>query len=196
MKVRCNGIVHECDKAVKGLDFVKIYRKGKEIASYEGISDFSIYQILDGGSWTALHGYEKDLTEDTLNLPVTTGSQSKKVIYSIKMKDLDKNDKVFLSAQFEITNDKAYNVGVGLQLIRAASPTSVDGQFISPLRPVMENITPAMHHKVFHLSTIDVEHGGGDVYYNVIAWCVSDSSKTGDTVAVEQGYGGLVGMII
>lgn len=51
MKAIIHGVEYECAKAIKGNDFVELYdASGGNIASFNGISDFSGY-ALDGGDW-------------------------------------------------------------------------------------------------------------------------------------------------
>ena len=50
MIVTVNGERIECDKAIKGENFIELYMGGAKIASFEGISDFSGYSI-EGGEW-------------------------------------------------------------------------------------------------------------------------------------------------
>lgn len=43
---------YECAKAVKGADYIHLFdANGNCIASFDGISDFSLFTI-DGGEWT------------------------------------------------------------------------------------------------------------------------------------------------
>ena len=50
MIVVVNDVQIECDKAIKGENFIELYMDGAKIASFEGISDFSGYSI-EGGEW-------------------------------------------------------------------------------------------------------------------------------------------------
>ena len=50
MIVTANGERIECDKAIKGENFIELYMDGAKIASFQGISDFSGYSI-EGGEW-------------------------------------------------------------------------------------------------------------------------------------------------
>lgn len=43
----------ECDKAIKGSDFIKLYKDGKCVAQFIGISNFNIYEVIDGEFDTA-----------------------------------------------------------------------------------------------------------------------------------------------
>lgn len=42
----------DCTKAVKGVDYIRIYDGNAEVASFKGITDFSGYALL-GGDWSA-----------------------------------------------------------------------------------------------------------------------------------------------
>lgn len=49
MKVKVYGEEFECNRAVKGSDYVKLYSQdGICIASFDGISSFDGYEIIDG----------------------------------------------------------------------------------------------------------------------------------------------------
>lgn len=51
IKVNAYGVDYQCAKAVKGDDYIYLFDNGGQcIASFEGITDFTAYQII-GGSW-------------------------------------------------------------------------------------------------------------------------------------------------
>lgn len=53
MKVRFLDEIFECEKAVKGSDFVHLLDKNDNvIASFKGVSDFSLFSIEEG-EWTS-----------------------------------------------------------------------------------------------------------------------------------------------
>ena len=52
MIVKFLDTIYECSKAVKGSDYIRLFdANGNCIASFEGISDFSLFTI-DGGEWS------------------------------------------------------------------------------------------------------------------------------------------------
>ena len=50
MKIKCFNEIIECEKAVKGKDYINIYigQVDYPSCSYSGISDFSAYELLEG----------------------------------------------------------------------------------------------------------------------------------------------------
>ena len=50
MKIKCFNDIIECEKAVKGKDYINIYigQVDYPSCSYSGISDFSTYEIIEG----------------------------------------------------------------------------------------------------------------------------------------------------
>lgn len=46
------GEDYECDKVIKGADYIHVYKDGSRIMAFEGISDFADYS-LEGGDYSA-----------------------------------------------------------------------------------------------------------------------------------------------
>ena len=74
MKVRFLDKVFECEKAVKGSDFIHLYNaNGGAVASFEGVSDFNLFTI-EGGEWIAPEPTaEEQLRADIDFLAIMTG---------------------------------------------------------------------------------------------------------------------------
>lgn len=71
MKIKINGEIYECTKAVKGKDFVELFDKENNIiADFSGISDFTGYEIIEGNWSEAPKTNEQILAEQLLSVQV------------------------------------------------------------------------------------------------------------------------------
>jgi hypothetical protein len=71
MKIKINGEIYECEKAVKGKDFVKLYDvDGNAIAEFRGIKDFAGYEVINGAWSEAPKTTEQILAEQLLSVQV------------------------------------------------------------------------------------------------------------------------------
>lgn len=143
-------------------------------------------------AWTKIGGRPKlfkSNVEKTSSLQITSNSTVKKVIYSLRAENVEKDDIISIDAMFETTNPTSANVMIGYYLVRTGSEDAVEGINISGA--VAENVTPNMHHMVSNISAKDtgVE---GTFYYNLVAYAAS-SSVSGDATVED---GGLMTMMI
>lgn len=70
MQVKIYGEIYECDKAVKGADFVKLIKGGVSIAEFSGISNFDGYKIIEGEWSEPEKTTEQLLMEQVVSLTV------------------------------------------------------------------------------------------------------------------------------
>ena len=71
MKVKIYGEIYECDKAVKGKDFVKLYdADGNVTAEFRGIKDFAGYEVVEG-VWSLPKKTDKEKIDELDNIAVT-----------------------------------------------------------------------------------------------------------------------------
>jgi hypothetical protein len=133
--------------------------------------------------------YYQDLTEHVAYLDIYT--QDKKVIYSIPLSNLNKNDVLMITGQFEVTNTYGYNTMIGSWLILGDSKLSTSGVLIDVANAF--NVTPSNHHGVITKArSYKINQDLKTVkYLNLVAWSASENAYSGDTIKVEQKYGHL-----
>lgn len=138
------------------------------------------YQVTDN--------YFQSLSEKNGSLPIyTTG---KKVIYSVCIPEIKKDNVVSITTAFEATNNYSYNVMIGSCIQLCNSSDSVEGINIDV--PNAFNISPAMHHGVINRAR---QFKATQDYYNqcvnVVAWASSLGAKLNDKLVIEKDYGHL-----
>ena len=64
MKVKIYGEVYQCERAVKGTNFVKLYDVNNNVIAYfSGIKDFAGYEIVDG-NWSEAEKNDREKIEE------------------------------------------------------------------------------------------------------------------------------------
>lgn len=116
--------------------------------------------------------YSTDITESVSSLNVNGPAA---YVYSV---NVSAAFPVLLIAQAEVTNDTKNNIGVGRYILRS------DGKKITS--PVLDNVTPQMHHMVVNLSAFDFQPITNANYYLVL---YALGPNGAEKIRVEGGYG-------
>ena len=124
-----------------------------------------------------------DTVVDALQIPVGTYYATHVPIHAVNVSGGSKN---LVLAQFEATNPLSYTVGLGRYVRRS------DGARIGPA--TMDNITPAMHHRVVNLGVWDAQPIM-NATYSLVVYAIASAAKPGDSIKIEQGYGFLQVMV-
>lgn len=132
------------------------------------------------------------------NLPLKHNPYEFYTLYSLHLPDLLEGDIVDVSTQFEATNDLGFNVMFS-HFVQIQSAETVwiglksfpSDPFVVPCYPAGENITPGMHHGHRSISGDYVIPSDGDYWISVIVYAASSAAGYGDTLQIEQGYGGV-----
>ena len=104
-------------------------------------------------------------------------------MYSLGPFSLPPGSAVLVTAQLEVTNPYAYNVGFGCRIIRS-SPAGV----ITLLPAAMMNITPAEHHTVRSFAVWDLPNVP-DPTYILEGYAAASRVVSGNKLVVEGGCG-------
>jgi hypothetical protein len=132
--------------------------------------------------------YAQDLSENVTSLEIAT--QAHKVIYSIPIGQININDVLQITAEFEATNPFSYNVMIGSRILLCTSDIATTGVLVSPANAF--NITPGNHHGVVTKarnwkSTLSYTN----YHLNLVAWAGSVNALPGQMLQIEQAYGHL-----
>lgn len=131
-----------------------------------------------------------DTTEDVANL-VVGNPGTRVVVYSAAV-TLTANDILQVFAQFEVTNNLAFNAGVFRQLLLASSPTAIVGTPITP--GVEDNVSSTVQHHMAILMHGMISGQSGSFYINLVA--AADASSGSGNITVEAGYGLLQAIVL
>ena len=131
----------------------------------------------------------QDVTANVTFLPVPNDVQDsdKRVVYSVPVTAVA-GDKMIFTLSGSVTNQHNFNVMLGRGAVLANTPTAVWGSIVLPF--ATENITPAIHHKIYDGSAVYTFQEAFTGHLNVVLYAGS-SASAGHTVIVEQGYGRL-----
>lgn len=112
-----------------------------------------------------------------------------RVLYSIQVPNIQQNEILVITSEFQASNMHWYNAGLYSVLILADSPTAVTGQTISPANGY--DLSPEMHHGIrdksgmFRSSTTY----GPYKYINLVVYSMSMNASYEDTLTIDSGYG-------
>lgn len=117
------------------------------------------------------------------------------ILYSLKVKNIHKNDIISLSSEFEITQNNPYMVMIGSYIIITDMPYSAIGDYI--VSPNGFNLDNKIHHAVpthnrNYKSTRDYL---GTYYINLVIYSASTDALKNDTLLIEKNYGHLDAII-
>lgn len=137
--------------------------------------------------------------ERSPSVAITNGTTyTNQVVYSIKLPSLvPANSVIAITSHFEVTNNYAYNLGVGRFIKIGTTPTDSSFMFAGglntyPYNPVEDNCTPANHHWVVNMNTdYFVNSNITNGYLNVVTYGVTATPGGGDAMKIEVGYGNL-----
>lgn len=131
----------------------------------------------------------QDVTANVTFLPVPNDVQDsdKRVVYSVPV-TAAAGDKMIFTLSGSVTNQHNFNVMLGRGAVLASTPTAVWGSIVLPF--ATENITPAIHHKIYDGAAVYTFQSAFSGHLNVVIYAGS-SASAGHTVIVEQGYGRL-----
>jgi hypothetical protein len=132
--------------------------------------------------------YGQDLSENVTQLDIF--NTTKQVIYSVPISQINVDQIVQITAEFEATNPYSFNVMLGSWIIMADTAISVGGTLLDPANAF--NITPGNHHGVISKarnwkSTTTY----ANQYINLVAWAAASTASPGDNLIIEQQYGHL-----
>ncbi len=118
--------------------------------------------------------------------PVPPKTYNNTVVVSLPLTNLKANSILDVRGHITITSEKPFPVLIGHYITLTDSPTSTVGTTIIQ-KPLGENITKEIHHKVFQpCGVIKVTKDYPKAYINFCMYAASVNYKTGDTVEVEQ----------
>lgn len=132
--------------------------------------------------------YAQDLSENVTQLDIY--NVTKAVIYSVPVSQINPNDVLQITCEFEATNPYSYNVMIGSWIVLADSATATTGTLLDPANAY--NITPGNHHGVITKARNWMSQSSyANKYVNVVGWAASVNSSPGQNLAIEQSYGHL-----
>lgn len=127
--------------------------------------------------------YVSDFTENTTFIPINGGHKSAYIVNVAA----SQGQKILINAQFEITSELPFAVGIGRYIKRS------DGARINPA--TMDNVILSTHHKVANISVIDPSPIP-NANYELMIYAASSGARNGDVIRLEQGYGFLQALVL
>lgn len=160
------------------------------------VGDAMYFRTLYSTTWSkwfklSQPKYVKDNTTDVTQLPFNNGVTVPKVIFSIKLDNLDPSDVIDIDGMFEVTNNDTYPIMCGYSIERCTSATATSGTRIGGA--VTTNVTRDMHHYTANINAIDTGVTGS-IYYNLVGY--ANASGYTSALTVEQNYGALVAKVL
>jgi len=148
-----------------------------------------------GGAISAVQTYSSGpemVPQIVTNTTVNGGWTS---IYSIQITNLNPQDVVILTGQYEATNDLGINVGLVSVLVRSTvGPNEWQtGAIVSPAAGGDFGSVSNDHHRAVYIPGIDTG-ANGTVYYNLLS--SSQSTGTNGPIQIMQGYGNLRAVVL
>lgn len=120
----------------------------------------------------------------------TWSPYTKRVLYSLPIEEIKKDDILSVTTEFEVTNNAGMNLMIASSVNLCDSPTQIECPQISEANGF--NISPQMHHGVVtHSRQLKIDNGAPYKYVNVVIWAASDAAKPSSVLNIEKGYGHL-----
>ena len=140
--------------------------------------------------------YYEDLVEKLRYLPLDTAfPYHKYVLYSVFLPEIKKGDLIYITNEFEATNDTLINLMIASEIKLCDSSQDIDGVILAQNNGF--NISPMMHHGVtVHARIYKASDNYTNKYINVIIWTASSAANSYDTVKIEDHYGHLDAVIV
>lgn len=112
-----------------------------------------------------------------------------RIIYSIKLENIQTNTLMHFDGWAELTNDTPKPMMVAWYFVLSDSPFSREGTEITQRRGF--NITPGMHHGVVGGSgNYQFQTDHNEVYLNLVVYAASgEKSLTGESLIIEDNFG-------
>jgi len=135
--------------------------------------------------------YSQDIIEKVEYIPLDTWVPYREyVLYSTKVENLQENDLLSITTEFEVTNNTGINLMIASSVKLCDSATSVKGNILISANGF--NVSPSMHHGVMtHARQIKLNKDYGDKYVNVIIVAASTDAKPIHRLKIEKEYGHL-----
>jgi hypothetical protein len=125
---------------------------------------------------------------DTLPVVKKTSDSSKRVLFSHRVLNLKAGDVIQVLGESQITNDLGYNVMVKKGVRLGSFEDDVNGKEITEYNG--DNITPAIHHKIYPVNGMYVlPRDYDEAYINWIFYAASTGAQSGHTVKVDNDTG-------
>ncbi|MCX6191049.1 MAG: hypothetical protein NT109_02075 [Flavobacteriia bacterium] len=153
---------------------------------------YALYSKSTGSINNSIQHYNSGNSSELIaTLPITPSSPYQKmVIYSIPIANLNTNDILQASCEFEVTNPYTYNVMIASQIILANNPTDITGIEITEANGF--NVDQNMHHGVvIKTGTLTCSANYPMKYVNVIGYSASTQALANHNLIIEQDYGRL-----
>lgn len=145
-----------------------------------------------------------DNSELITKLPVTHGQRGVnndkgsnwafRVVYSLKLTNIQVGDAISFVAQGAVSNKLAYNVMVASYVILGNSAKAIKG--IEVVEAAGTNLNPERHHhKYSDVGFYQFQKCFSEIYLNAIWYSASDRAVKGHSIIVEKDYGNIQAML-
>lgn len=103
--LRANLDEFQCEKAAKGADYIECYRDGEVIARFEGIADFTGYQLIDEG------GSEVPFSQSPVEQAQKAEDRLRSLLMGAVIETASPDDVIVMSPLLPEWSQKPYAVG-------------------------------------------------------------------------------------